>query len=97
MSTPTERQLELLRLVQQRQADGLSPPTVREIGSAMGIVSTNGVADHLKALRRRGLLDWPEGRNRSLRLTGAGRKAIGAPCCSCRCHEVNLTKVGGAT
>ena len=29
------------------------PPTIREIGDHMGIRSTNGVNDHLKALERK--------------------------------------------
>lgn len=95
MSAPTARQKELLRLVHQRQVEGLSPPTVREIGAAMGEIGTNGVSDHLKALRGRGLLEWTRMKARSLRLTAAGRAAIGAPCCSYRCHEANL-KAGGA-
>lgn len=32
------------------------PPTYREIGDALGIASTNGVADHVKALIRKGYL-----------------------------------------
>jgi repressor LexA len=32
------------------------PPTYREIGDALGISSTNGVADHVKALVRKGYL-----------------------------------------
>lgn len=33
-----------------------TPPTMREVGLAHGIVSTNGVRDHLLALRRKGWL-----------------------------------------
>jgi repressor LexA len=32
------------------------PPTLREIGARMGIRSTNGVNDHLRALERKGYL-----------------------------------------
>jgi repressor LexA len=47
------------------------PPTYREIGHAMGIRSTNGVSDHVKALLRKGYLNRVgEGsRARSLVLT----------------------------
>lgn len=34
------------------------PPTFREVGSETGITSTNGVADHVKALDRKGYLVW---------------------------------------
>lgn len=33
------------------------PPTIREIASHMNIRSTNGVADHLKALERKGYIE----------------------------------------
>jgi repressor LexA len=33
------------------------PPTIREIGEALGIKSTNGVSDHIKALVRKGYLE----------------------------------------
>lgn len=48
------------------------PPSMREIGNALGIRSTNGVADHIKALVRKGYLEpTSDGlvRARSLRLT----------------------------
>lgn len=66
------------------------PPTIREIGAHMGIRSTNGVNDHLKALSRKGYLTRDELKSRALRpadeLTGnlvevpvLGRIAAGLP------------------
>lgn len=51
-------------------------PSYREIGQALGIKSTNGVSDHLKALERKGYLERVGGRgaSRSVRLT---TKAVG--------------------
>jgi len=51
-------------------------PSFREIGDALGIRSTNGVADHIKALERKGYIDrvGGRGRARSIRLTS---KAMG--------------------
>lgn len=43
------------------------PPTLREIGEHMGIRSTNGVNDHLKALERKGYLVREELKSRALR------------------------------
>lgn len=43
------------------------PPTLREIGEHMGIRSTNGVNDHLKALERKGYLMREELKSRALR------------------------------
>ena len=52
-------------------------PSYREIGSSLGIRSTNAVSDHLKALVRKGYLErvGSAGRSRSIRLT---RKATGS-------------------
>lgn len=59
MSTPkppTLRQLEILRAIEgYRRSHGFAP-SIREIGELAGIGSTNGVADHLRALQRKGLL-----------------------------------------
>jgi repressor LexA len=46
-------------------------PTYREIGAALGIGSTNGVSDHLKALERKGYIERVGGRgaSRAIRLT----------------------------
>lgn len=43
-------------------------PTVREIGDALGIASTNGVQDHLNALMKKGYLLLGEGQARGLRV-----------------------------
>ncbi len=46
------------------------PPTLREIGARMGIRSTNGVNDHLRALERKGYLKREDMKSRALRPTG---------------------------
>ncbi len=48
------------------------PPTLREIGARMGIRSTNGVNDHLRALERKGYLTREDMKSRALRPTGLG-------------------------
>jgi repressor LexA len=49
------------------------PPSLREIGDALQIRSTNGVADHIKALVKKGYLERVDsagrGRARAIRLT----------------------------
>lgn len=42
------------------------PPTIREIGNRLGIRSTNGVADHLKALLAKGYLAQEGNKSRTL-------------------------------
>ena len=44
------------------------PPTLREIGNHLGIRSTNGVNDHLRALERKGYLTREDMKSRTLRL-----------------------------
>jgi len=44
------------------------PPTLREIGAHMGIHSTNGVNDHLRALERKGYITRDDLKSRGLRV-----------------------------
>lgn len=50
------RQRDVLDFIQASLSGAGTPPTYREIGDALGITSTNGVADHVKALIRKGYL-----------------------------------------
>lgn len=63
----TERQLEILHYIQAYIESHGYPPTIREIGHSMGIRSTNGVNDHLKALVKKGHLDRGSLKSRALR------------------------------
>lgn len=63
----TERQREILTYIQSHIVDNGYPPTVREIGTHFGIRSTNGVADHLKSLERKGFLHRGNLKSRALR------------------------------
>ncbi|SMC87648.1 transcriptional repressor LexA [Papillibacter cinnamivorans] len=48
------------------------PPSVREIGEAVGLKSPSTVHFHLKALERDGLLEKDAGKGRAISLTGHG-------------------------
>jgi repressor LexA len=52
------------------------PPTLREIGNFMGIRSTNGVNDHLRALERKGYLTRKDMKSRTLRPTAAVERLL---------------------
>ena len=67
----TQRQQMVLDFIRQSIADRGYPPTLREIGARMGIRSTNGVNDHLRALERKGYLTREDMKSRALRPTGA--------------------------
>lgn len=63
----TKRQQMVLDFITQSITDRGYPPTLREIGSHMGIRSTNGVNDHLRALERKGYLKREDMKSRALR------------------------------
>ena len=68
----TQRQQMVLDFIRQSISDRGYPPTLREIGARMGIRSTNGVNDHLRALERKGYLTREDMKSRALRPTGMG-------------------------
>ena len=63
----TQRQQMVLDFIRQSITDRGYPPTLREIGTQMGIRSTNGVNDHLRALERKGYLTREDMKSRALR------------------------------
>jgi repressor LexA len=63
----TDRQRQVLEFIQARIEEWGYPPTIREIGKHLGIKSTNGVADHLKSLKRKGYLTQEGMKSRTLR------------------------------
>jgi repressor LexA len=74
----TDRQLEVLRFIATEIEERGYPPTIREIGEALDIASTNGVNDHLKALERKGYLQRDPVKSRALIPTPQARQALGA-------------------
>ena len=76
MQKLTQRQQMVLEFIQNTiNVDGY-PPTLREIGNFMGIRSTNGVNDHLRALERKGYLTRKDMKSRTLRPTRAVEKLL---------------------
>src|SRR5689334_4413585 len=65
----TERQRAVLTYISSSIDERGYPPTLREIGNHLGIRSTNGVNDHLRALERKGYLTREDMKSRTLRLT----------------------------
>src|SRR5436190_3045973 len=63
----TDRQRAVLEFISQSIERRGYPPTLREIGEHMGIRSTNGVNDHLKALEKKGYLEREDLKSRALR------------------------------
>ena len=65
----TDRQRLVLEYICTSIDDRGYPPTLREIGNKLGIRSTNGVNDHLRALERKGYLTREDMKSRTLRPT----------------------------
>ncbi len=63
----TDRQKQVLDFISESIRARGYPPTLREIGERMGIRSTNGVNDHLKALEKKGYLHREDLKSRALR------------------------------
>ena len=70
------RQLEALTFIYRFWEQHSYSPTLREIGAALDIRSTNGVFDHLRALKRKGFLSREPMKSRTIVLTCAGYEAI---------------------
>lgn len=74
----TERQLQVLRYLGGHQLRTGMIPTIREIGNEIGVRSTNGVMDHLRALERKGQLALQAGgRSRAIQITPEGWITLG--------------------
>ncbi len=68
----TDRQHQVLQYIRESIQERGYPPTLREIGAHMGIRSTNGVNDHLRALERKGYLTREDMKSRALRPVDLG-------------------------
>lgn len=77
IAEPTPRQLDVLKLVVRHARQGVQL-SYREMSEALGVASTNTVAEHIHELRKKGLVRRPtDGRKaRSVIPTQAGRLAV---------------------
>lgn len=63
----TKRQATVLEMIAEHIEEVGYPPTIRELGDVLGIRSTNGVNDHLKALEKKGYLSREDAKSRTMR------------------------------
>ncbi len=71
----TDRQRALLEFIERHVQEHGYPPSIREMADHMGIRSTNGVNDHLKALERKGLIARDAGpKSRAITVTRPRRE-----------------------
>ena len=68
MKKLTQRQLEILRFIEQNVMIKGFPPSVREIATHFGLNSASGIHKHLKALVRKNYISKENFRSRSLRI-----------------------------
>lgn len=64
----TERQAEVLRTITELAEQKGYAPTIREIGDALGIRSSQPVHQHLRALQRKGYITREPHRARTIRV-----------------------------
>lgn len=68
MISITRRQSEVLEAIVWHFTAHSRAPTIRELGKALGIHSTNGVNDHLRALEMKGFIRRDAMKARSIQL-----------------------------
>lgn len=66
----TERQRKVLTVIRDSVADRGYPPSIREIGDAVGLTSTSSVAHQLRTLERKGYLRRDPNRPRAVDVRG---------------------------
>jgi repressor LexA len=89
----TQRQQMVLDFIRQSITDRGYPPTLREIGARMGIRSTNGVNDHLRALERKGYLTREDMKSRALRPTNLGTQMLDGAAGAEPANDVDLVEI----
>jgi len=72
MRPPTKRQLEVLRFIDEFEREHRYAPSYFDLCEALGIASKMGVSDHLRAMRKKGIVDLRPGSNRTVHVTAKG-------------------------
>lgn len=68
------RQQDVLNLIVKLSDEHGYPPTLAELANAMGLKNRMTVHQHVAALKKKGLVHWEPGLNRSLRVLAEGFK-----------------------
>jgi repressor LexA len=77
MENVTARQQRILDFIKRTVRDRGYPPTVREIGEAVGLTSSSSVHAQLANLERRGLMRRDPTKPRAMELRGPGARSTG--------------------
>lgn len=84
----SERQAQILEYIRHVTRTRSYPPSVREIGEAVGLSSSSTVQNHLNQLERRGLIRRDPSKSRTVQLVEAGARQ------ELRRHAVAVPVVG---
>ena len=76
LGTITPKQQKIYDFIQSFTAEHGYPPSVREIGAAMGLKSPSTVHFHLKGLEEAGMIVKAEGKTRAITLPAAPNRAV---------------------
>lgn len=72
-----KRRADILRYIAEYLETKHFSPSLRELAALTGVSSTSVVSGDLAALREDGLVDWIDGAQRTLHLTGKGYETTG--------------------
>lgn len=78
-SSLTQRQRTILNVIRESVTTRGYPPSIREIGDAVGLTSTSSVAHQLRTLERKGYLRRDPNRPRAVDVRGADEAVASAP------------------
>ncbi|MEZ0353631.1 transcriptional repressor LexA [Mycobacterium sp. pR1184] len=78
-SSLTQRQRTILNVIRESVTTRGYPPSIREIGDAVGLTSTSSVAHQLRTLERKGYLRRDPNRPRAVDVRGADDAVAAAP------------------
>jgi repressor LexA len=78
-SSLTERQRTILNVIRESVTSRGYPPSIREIGDAVGLTSTSSVAHQLRTLERKGFLRRDPNRPRAVDVRGSEENTATAP------------------
>lgn len=67
----TDRQREVLRYIESYMAEHGWPPTIQEIGDALGLSSKSTVHFHVQALHRKGYIEVGKTQAQQMRVVGS--------------------------
>ena len=79
MTDLTPRQRQILEFIREQLEESGMPPTRAEIATALGFKSANAAEEHLRALKRKGVIDLVPGASRGIQLKDTMRDQMGLP------------------